>query len=206
MGSCRSSNDECEILLISDIPHPFAVALKEYMANYDDVVSAYLVTLDDNGAIGVLTSRIPVMVRQLWNEPDEYIYFYEPLGTLFYLQNDELYQMNANRVFVSGRYNRLLSRIYAHTHIVEFVYKLEYNKLVVSTRLEYFSDDYLLYLLDDYDIAAKFITERDYIREKYGLGAPLPLHMGRMQNTECQTAQILAMTINCIPRINQPLQ
>ena len=28
-----------------DAPHPFAIALKEYMANYDGVVRAYLVTL-----------------------------------------------------------------------------------------------------------------------------------------------------------------
>ncbi|MCL2397328.1 MAG: hypothetical protein FWC93_04605, partial [Defluviitaleaceae bacterium] len=96
-------------------------------------------------------------------------------------------------------------RIYTHTHIVEIIYKLEFGRLEVSTRLEYFSDEYLSVLFDDYDAISQFIAERDifaeYAREKYGLVALSPPNFGHMRNTKDQTAQILAMTINCVPGV-----
>jgi len=184
-------------------PHPFATALREYMADYDGVVRAYLATLDDAGTIGVLTTR--PTTRVLFDY-DERKYAYGPSGTLFYIQDGDLFQIDVSGwLFVAGRYNRLMERINTHTHLVEFIYKLEFDRLEISTRLEYFSDEYLSYLIDDYDAVARHITERDalaeYAREKYGLIAQLPPNYGHMRNTEDQTAQILAMTINCVPRI-----
>jgi len=132
-------------------------------------------------------------------------YRYNPSGTLFYIQDGDLFQIDATGwLFVAGRYNRLMLRFYAHTHLVEIIYKVEFGRLKISTQLSYFSDEYLSYLLDgDYDAVAEAIIERDavaeYAREKYGLVAlPLP-NLGHMPNTEDQTVQILAMTINCVP-------
>jgi len=184
-----------------NIPHPFATALREYMEGYDGIVRAYLATLDDDGTIGVLTTRTSALeFSEYWEE-----YVYVPSGTLFYMQDSELFQIDAPWLFVSGRYNRLLERLYTHTHIVEIIYKLEFGRLETSTRLEYFSDEYLSMLFDDYDVVAAFIAERDalaeYAREKYGLVAQLPPTFGHMRNTQDQTAQILAMTINCAPSL-----
>ena len=187
-------------------PHPFATALKEYMAGYDGVVRAYLVTLDDDGTMGVLTTR---PTTRLLVDYDSGEYGYGPSGMLFYIQYGDLFQIDvsdwSNWLFVSGRYNRLVERIYAHTHIVEFIYKLEFSRLEISTHLEYFSDEYLSYLFDEYDVVAEIIAERDahaeYAREKYGLVALSPPNFGHIQNTEDQTAQILAMTVNCVPSL-----
>lgn len=126
---------------------------------------------------------------------------------------------------MAGRYNRLLSRFQAHTHIVEIIWKLEYGRWETSTQLEYFSDAYLFYLfngcdsgyfdernfiaeyLDECDRTAESIAHRDaqaeYARGKYGLVALPPPDFGHMQNMECQTDQILALTINCIPSIDR---
>ncbi|MCL2841684.1 MAG: hypothetical protein FWE05_13045 [Defluviitaleaceae bacterium] len=193
------------VLLMPANPHPFATALRAYVADYDGVVRAYLVTLDDDGTIGVLTTRPTTKVFSDYWEA----YRYEPLGagTLFYMQDGELLQMDVSGwLFVAGRYNRLMERLYTHTHLVEVIYKLESGRLEISTRLEYFSDEYLSMLFDDDDVVAEFIAERDtlaeYAREKYGLVALLPPHFGHMRNTEDQTAQILAMTINCVPSLS----
>jgi len=187
-------------------PHPFAAALKEYITGYDGTVRAYLATLDDNGTIGVLTTRPSTRFRA-WDDYDyKYVYDYGISGTLFYIQDGDLFEIDVSSwwLFVAGRYNRLMNRLYGHTHIVEIIYKLEFGRLETSTRLEYFSDEYLSYLFDgDYDVVAELIAERDaraeYAREKYGLVAQLPPNFGHMRNTEDQTAQILAMTINCVP-------
>jgi len=184
--------------------HPFATALKEYMAGYDGVIRAYLATLDDEGTMGVLTTRPTTRVLY---DYDSRAYRYGASGTLFYIQDDELLQIDASGwLFVAGRYNRLMKRLYAHTHIVEFIYKLEFGRLETSTRLEYFSDEYLSFLFDDdYDTVAELIAERDaraeYAREKYGLVAQLPPNLGHMRNMEDQTTQILAMTISCVPSL-----
>ena len=160
--------------------------------------------LDDDRTIGVLTTR---PTTRLLVDYDLGEYRYGPSGTLFFMQDGDLLQIDVSGwLFVAGRYNRLMERIYAHTHIVEFIYKLEFGRLEISTRLEYFSDEYLSFLFDDdYDIVAERIAERDaraeYAREKYGLVAQLPPNFGHMQNTEDQTAQILAMTINCVPSL-----
>ena len=120
---------------------------------------------------------------------------------MFFILDGELFQMDVwNRgLFEAGRYNQLMSRHYAHTHIVEIIYKLEYGRLEVSTRLDYFSDEYLSYLIDDNDFIAEIISERDaraeYARAKYGLVALPPPSFGHKRNTEDQTALILAMTI-----------
>ncbi|MCL2856484.1 MAG: hypothetical protein FWE19_01995 [Oscillospiraceae bacterium] len=187
---------------VTTTPHPFATALREYMASYDSVVRAYLVTLDDDGTMGVLTSRTPTLeFDEYWEE-----YVYGHPGTLFYIQDGDLFQIDVSGgLFVAGRYNRLMYRYPAHTHVVEIIYKLEFGRLEISTRLEYFSDEYLSMLFDDYDVVVEFIAERDalaaYAREKYGLVAQLPPSFGHMRNTEDQTAQILAMTINCVPSL-----
>jgi len=184
------------------LPHPFAMALMEYMAGYDGAVRAYFVTLDDDGTMGVLTSKKPSLeFCEYWEE-----YVYRHPGALFYLQGDDLFKVDTDGLFVSGRYNRLMGRYYAHTFLVEVVYKLEFGRLEASTRLEYFADEYLSYLFDgDYDIVLEHIAERDalaeYAREKYGLFAQSPPNLGHMPNTQCQTAQILAMTINCMPSL-----
>jgi len=125
---------------------------------------------------------------------------------LFYIQDGDLFQIDVSGwFFVAGRYNRLMERLDAHTHIVEVIYKLEFGRLEISTRLEYFSDDYLSMLFDDYDVVAERIAERDafveYAREKYELVALPPPNFGHKRNTEDQTAQILAMTINCVPSL-----
>ena len=184
------------------LPHPFAAALREYMAGYDGVVHAYLATLDDDGTIGVLTTR-PTTRSLVDYDTGEYAY--GPSGTLFYIQDGDLFQIDVSGwLFVAGRYNRLMERLDTHTHIVEVIYKLELGRLEISTRLEYFSDDYLSMIFDEYDVA-EFIAERDvlaeYVKEKYGLIAQLPSNFGHMRNTEDQTAQILAMTINCVPSL-----
>ena len=183
-------------------PHPFAMALKEYMADYDGVVRAYLATLDDDGTMGVLITKPFTEVRGFDDDNKEYVY--GSPGTLLYIQDGNLFQIDASSgLFVSGRYNRLVERIQTHTHVVEFIYKLEFGRLEISTHLEYFSDEYLSYLFDDYDAVAEHIAERDaraeYAGEKYGLIALLPPNLGHMRNTEDQTAQILAMTVNCVP-------
>jgi len=184
-------------------PHPFATALMDYMADYDGVVRAYLATLDDDGTMGVLTTRPTTSVLFDYDSRE---YRYNPSGTLFYIQDGDLFQLDVSGwLFVSGRYNRLMARHYGHTHIVEIIYKLEFGRLETSTRLEYFSDEYLSMLFDEYDVVAEVIAERDaraeYAREKYGLVAQLPPNFGHMRNTEDQTAQILAMTINCVPSL-----
>ena len=129
-------------------------------------------------------------------------------GTLFYMWDGDLFQIDAPGSFVAGRYNRLMSRIHTHTHTVEFIYKLESGRLEISTRLEYFSDEYLSMLFDEYDVVAKFIAERDtlaeYAREKYGLVALPPPNFGHMRNTQNQTAKILSMTTNCVPKLPRP--
>ena len=182
------------------LPHPFATALREYMAGYDGVVRAYLVTLNDDGTMGVLTTR-PTTSALVDYDTGEYAY--GPSGTLFYMQDGDLFQIDASGwLFVAGRYNRLMERLYAHTHIVEVIYKLESGRLEVSTRLEYFSDEYLSMLFDDDDVVAGLTAERDalaeYAAEKYGL-IPLPYpNFGHKRNAEDHTAQILAMTINCV--------
>jgi len=187
------------------LSHPFATALREYRADYDGVVHAYLATLDDDGTMGVLTTRPNTRVLFDYCNRE---YAYGPSGTLFYIQDGDLFQIDVSGwLFVAGRYNRLMERLYAHTHIVEFIYKLEFGRLEISTQLEYFSDDYLSMLFDEYDVVAELIAERnalaEYAGEKYGLVAQLPPpNFGHMRNTEDQTAQILAMTINCVPSLN----
>jgi len=183
------------------LPHPFATALREYMEGYDGVVRAYLTTLDDDGTMGVLTSKTPILeFSEYWEE-----YIYRHPGTLFYMQDGGLVQVDTEGLFVSGRYNRLMRRFYTHTFMVEIVYKLESGRLEISTQLEYFSDDYLSMLFDDDGVIAERIAERDaraeYAREKYGFVAVLPSYLGHMPNTQDQTAQILAMTINCVPSL-----
>jgi hypothetical protein len=187
--------------------HPFATALMEYIEGYEGDVLAYLATLDDDGTMGVLTTR-PTTRYRVWNDYDDsYDYAYGISGTLFYMQDDEVFQIDVSDrwLFVAGRYNRLMVRQYGHTHIVEIIYKLESDRLETSTRLEYFSDEYLSMLFDDDDIVAELATERDalaeYARERYGLIAQPPPNFGHMQNTEDQTAQILSMTINCVPSL-----
>ena len=201
------------------MPHPFATALKEFMADYDGIVRAYLATLDDYGTIGVLVRpTTKVLVFDYWYE--EHVYVYRHFGTMFYIQDDELLQIDVPG-FVAGRYNRLLSHYQAHTHVVEIIWKLEYGRWETSTRLEYFSDAYLFYLVngsdDEFfdernfdaeriggcDITIEAIAAREaraeYAGEKYGLVALPPPNFGHMYNTEDHTAQILAMTINCVP-------
>ncbi|MCL2446358.1 MAG: hypothetical protein FWD06_06290 [Oscillospiraceae bacterium] len=180
-----------------DAEHPFATALREYMDGYDGVVHAYLATLDDDGAIGVLTTR-PTTRALLDYDTGEYTY--GPSGMLFYMQNGDLFQIDVSErwLFVAGRYNRLMERFDAHTHIVEVIYTLEFGSLEISTQLEYFTDEYLFMLFDDDDMVAEQIAQRDvlaeYAREKYGLVAQLPPNFGHVRNTEDQTTQILAMT------------
>ena len=181
-------------------PHPFATALREYMENYDGVVRADLVTLDDDGAIGMLISRMPTLeFSEYW---EDYVNKYHE--TLFFMQNGNLFQLNTSGLFVSGRYNRLVGRFHTHTFMVENIYKLEFGRLEVSTSLEYFSDEYLSMLFDNYNVVAELISERDALSEaaieKYGLVAQSPPNLGHMQNTQDQTAQILAMTVNGVPR------
>ena len=180
-------------------PHPFATALREYMAGYDGVVRAYLATLDDGGTMGVLTTRPTTRILVDYDSGE---YGYGSSGTLFYLQDGDLVQIDVSGwLFVAGKYNRLMERIYTHTHVVEFIYKLEFGRLEISTRLEYFSDEYLSMLYDDYNVVTESIAERnasaEYAREKYGLVALPPPSFGHMRNAEDQTVQILTMTINC---------
>jgi len=185
------------------LPHPFATALREYMEGYDGVVCAYLVTLDDDGTIGVLTTR-PTTRALVDYDTGEYAY--GPSGLLFYMQDGNLFQIDVSGwFFVAGRHNRLMERLDAHTHIVEVIYKLEFGRLEISTQMLFYTNEYLTMLFENYAIVTEFIAERDalaaYAREKYGLVALPPPNYGHMRNTEDQTAQILAMTINCVPTI-----
>jgi len=205
----------------STLPHLFAAALEEFIAGYNGDVRAYLATLDDDGTMGVLARpTTKVKVFDYWY--DEYVYVLRHFGTLFFMHCGELLQADAPG-FVAGRYNRLLSRFYGHTHIVEVIWKMENGRLETSTRLEYFSDAYIFYLingwdngffdernfdaalLDECDITTELIALREvraeYAREKYGLVALPPPNFGHMHNTKDQTAQILAMTINCVPSL-----
>jgi len=173
------------------------------MAGYSGVVRAYLATLDDDGTMGVLTTRPTTRVLADYGTGE---YRYGPSGTLFYMQNGDLFQIDVSGwLFVAGRYNRLMERIYTHTHVIELIYKLELGRLEISTHQEYFSDEYLSMLFENYDVVAEFIAERDalaaYAREKYGLVALSPSNYGHMRNLEDQTTKILAMTINCVPTI-----
>ena len=177
------------------------------MEDYDGIVRAFLVTLDDDGTMGVLATR-PTTRELVDYDSEEYGYGFS--GTLFYIQDGALSQMDLwgwGSPFVSGRRNRLMSRFHGHTHEVEFIFKLEFGRLETSTRLEYFSDEYLEYLSDgNYDWLAERIFERDsraaYAREKYWLVSLLPPNFGHMRNTQDQTAQILAMTVNCVPSLD----
>lgn len=201
------------------LPHPFATALKNFMADYDGSVRAYLATLDDDGTVGVLVRpTTKVAIFDDWY--DEYIYVYRHLGTMFYMQGDEMLYIDTPG-FVAGRYNRVMTHHQAHTHIVEFIWKLVDGAWETSTRLAYFSDGYLFYLnngcdsgffdernitaerIAGCDITVAEIAQRDanaeYAREKYGLVALPPPNFGHMHNTEDNTAEILALTINCVP-------
>jgi len=175
-------------------PHPFATILREIIEDYGDVSRAYLVTLDDDGTIGML---IVTETRSV---------LYDSTRTLFYIHDGKIFQINASELFPVGRYNRLMARFHGHTHITEIIYKVENGRLATSTRLEYFSDGYLAMVFeDDYDSIAYSIARREahaeYAREKYGLVAVLHPNFGHMRNTEHHTTHILAMTVDCIPRI-----
>ena len=160
-------------------PHPFAGALREYVAGDEPIQAAYLVTLDDDGTQGMLVTR-PA-----------------GLSSLFYLQDGAVHQISIpGEIFPAGRDNRLMTRLYPHTHVIEHVYKLAFGQLEISTRLEYFSDEYLAYLFEgDEDRVAAFISQRDahakYAQEKYGLVPLPPPYLGHERSTEDQTAKIL---------------
>jgi hypothetical protein len=195
------------------LPHPFAAALGEFMSDYDGVVRAYLATLDGSGTMGLLI-RPTTKVRVFDYGWEEYVYVYRDFGTVFYMQDGELREIFAPG-FVAGRYNRLLERLYAHTHIAEIIWKLEDGRWEISTQLDYFSDAYIFYLnngwdngffderLEECDITIEMIANREarakYARERYGLVALPPPNFGHMYNTDDQTARILAMTVNCVP-------
>lgn len=172
------------------------------MEDYDGAVRAFLVTLDDNGTLGVLATKTPV-----WTifDYDLQEYKYTSIATLFFVEGGNIHQVDASGLFVSGKYNRLMNRLYAHTHIVEFIYVLENGQLREATRLEYFDDDYLLYLHDfDHEAVAEIIARRNALREMYGLGLhPLP-NPWLMEHIQDQTAEILAMTTNCVPSLIAP--
>jgi|GEM_PF-3767900 len=196
-----------EDLSVPTEPHPFAAALKAYMGAYGGVVHAYFVTLDDDGTLGVFATRPTTRVREYDdNGPDDFLYVYGTHGTLFYLQDGDVLQLDAPGLFVSGRYNRLLGRSQLHTHFVEIIYKLESERLDISTWLPFFSDEYIRYLLSDEDTARAAMDERDaraeYAGEKYGLISVLPPNLGHMRNTVNQTALILAMRIDCVPSLD----
>ena len=190
---------EDEPLCLYARPHPFVAALEEYMEDYDGAVRAFLVTLDDNGTLGVLATKTPV-----WTifDYDLQEYKYTSIATLFFVEGGNIHQVDASGLFVSGKYNRLMNRLYAHTHIVEFIYVLENGQLREATRLEYFDDDYLLYLHDfDHEAVAEIIARRNALREMYGLGLhPLP-NPWLMEHIQDQAAEILAMTTDCVPSL-----
>ena len=178
-------------------PHPFALALSEHIENYNGVVRAFFVTLDNSGTIGILATKTPEWVLFDYDMQE---YRYSSIATLFFMQDDDLAQLDVSGLFVSGRYNRLMSRLYAHTHIVEFIYALEHGELQTSTCLKYFEDDYLRYLLGN-EAATEAIAERNTLREQYGLPVrPLP-NPWLMESIPNQTEQILSMTINCAPSL-----
>jgi len=106
------------VITSADNPHPFATALREYMVDYDGDVRAYLVTLDDDGTIGVLTTR---PTTRILIDYDLEEYSYGSSGMLFYMQDGDLFQIDVSdrRLFVAGRNNRLMERLYAHTHLTE---------------------------------------------------------------------------------------
>ena len=175
--------------------HPFAVALCEYMGGYDGAVRAFLVTLDDNGTIGVLATKTPEWVLFDYDLQE---YNYSSVATLFFMEGDNLHQFDASGLFASGRYNRLMNRLYAHTHTVEFIYIIENGQLQPTTRLEFFDDDYLLYLFEgDHEAVAERVVHRTATRESYGLDPILCNNPWLMEGIQDQTIQILAMTINC---------
>jgi len=75
------------------LPHPFATALRKYVAGYDGVVHAYLATLDDDGTVGVLTTR---PTTRILVDYDTGKYAYGPSGMLFYIQDNELFQIDVS--------------------------------------------------------------------------------------------------------------
>ena len=182
-----------------DAPHPFAIALEEHIQGYDGVVRAFLVTLDDYGTIGVMTARTP---EKLLYDYDLQLYVYVPPVTLFFIQDGNVHQLETTWIFASGRYYRLMDRLYGHTHMVEHIYVLEDGRLQIATRLEYFTDEYLMYLFEnDYEAVAGIITHRDSFREKDGLPIPPLPNPWVMENVQEQNSEILALTINCVPRL-----
>ena len=181
-------------------PHPLAMALRAYTEDYDGVVRAFWVTLDDQGTTGVLATKTPewVLFNYDWQE-----YGYISVATLFFMEGGQVRQVGASGLFAAGKYNRLMDRLYAHTHIVEYIYALENGQLQPTTRLEYFADDYLLQLFNyDPEAIAGTVASRNNLREMYGLEPhPVP-NPWLMEGIEDQTALILAMTIHCEPRVS----
>jgi hypothetical protein len=174
----------------NDNSHPFAIALREYMDGYSGIIHAYLAALDDSGTLGVLAVRATTATLV---DYDANLYRYGVEATLFYLHNGEVLSFNANGLSVQGIHNRLVRILHAHTHTIEIIYTLESGAIVESTRIEYFEDSYLYYLVGAG--ARELIAERNALRARYGLIAPPPawdawtLHLNYHQ-----TDQILAMT------------
>ena len=190
-----------EVIEGAILPHPFATALAEYMDDYDAIVHAFLVTLDDSGAIGILTTRPATGILFDYDSGE---YRYNPSGVLFYMRNGELAQIDVSDrwLFAAGRYHRLMERLETHIHVVDIIYTLEDGRLEEVMRLEYLSEEYLLMLFDDEDIVAEMIAAHEeqveHAKERFGLDM---LPHEHLQNTEDQTAQILALTINCVPSL-----
>ena len=170
-------------------PHPLNRALRDYMAGNIEVWntlyefrisnearSAELVTLDDNGTIGVLL------------EIDDNV----ASKVLLYVYNDELFYSlegwSTHGAFGAGRYNRMMSSMHGHVHI----YTLESGRLVISTSWN--PNWYAGFLFNGLLVTEdEFNTFVERAKTRYDLDESPAFSYGM--------AQILALTVNCTPEL-----
>jgi hypothetical protein len=178
-------------------PHPLARALKEYMAGnivihnpyilYPDlhrvsneVRLAELVTLDDLGTMGVLLEIDDEAVSKV----------------LLYVYNEELlYNLQGwshHGAFGAGRYNRLMSDMHGQVRI----YTLESGRVVISTSwVDASLDGGSFYFNEEQVTEDEFKTLVEHARARYGMDDSWT---DRFDQAD-QTAQILSLTVKCIP-------
>ena len=183
-----------------DEPHPLARALRDYMGGNievwntyleyripSDVVFAELVTLDDNGTMGVLLEIDCGAMHQV----------------LLYVYDDELFYRLVGwshyRAFGAGRYNRLMSGLYGGIS----VFSLESGSLVISTSwLDDTWDGYYYFFNSQPVTENEFNTLVMYAKVRYGVdGGWYDICCCNRYDRGDQTMQILAMTINCVPSL-----
>ena len=195
-------------------PHPLAIALRDYMAGNivvrnpyisevlgipddrvsTDIRSAQLVTLDDNGTLGVLLTIDDGMVSRV----------------LLYMYNNELVYMlggwSAYGFFTMGINNRVASSPSSAGDVTN-IYKLEAGEMVISTSwVDASWTDGVSFSFNGQRVTEnEFNIFRDRAVVRYGMGDSWEAVAASWGEERAdQTDQILAMTVNDTPSLTGP--